>query len=382
MATQKSAAHSRSALTATQTAPTSISVAEAEPEEATPYSQALCRLEPLHPVLAGFAHRNHNQHRRAAWWRCFGMLRRNYAKLVEELVSAIAATRKNAARAARTARVKSKKRRREELVSGDLGTRGKDGLAAQELGVDVEANANVAKHATWLRDILIPKCYLAFSQLTADSQFAPLGVVLLGILAQIQAVCDTAAPRRAAPPASPRPALNITAVAEAHPPSVEDTTIVPKDESTAVLSTSEPGSKTNQGQTPPKGKKESRCEKDGGRTISREDVERVTELGKKGNETRKIKVKRDAKTANTTDRAKSSTPSKASEVTAAILPSKGQMYSAQEGGGDELVRPVKKMKIAVVAKEKERGTSDDKDKKKKKKAKKGDEFDDLFKGLF
>ncbi|TGJ86095.1 hypothetical protein E0Z10_g2659 [Xylaria hypoxylon] len=388
MATQKSAARSRSALTTTQTASTNIPVAEAGPEEATPYSRALCRLEPLQPVLVGLAHRNYNQHRCAAWWRYFGMLRRNCARLVEHLISAVAAARKNAARAAKAAKAakaKSKKRRREELASGDLGARagGKDGLTTQEPGAIMETDVNVARHAAWLRDVLVPKCYLAFSQLTADNQFAPLGVVLLGILAQIQAACDVAVPRPTAPPPSSPFARDNAAAAESPLPSIENTTMIPEDGNTAPLSAVEVGSELCDGQTPPKGKKESQSEKGEGRTISREDVEHAAELRTKANEMGKTKAKGNAKIAITNDRAKSSTPSKATEVTASMLSTKGRLYSAQEGGGDELARPAKKMKKnASVAKEKGRGMSDDKDKKKKKKPKKGDEFDDLFKGLF
>ncbi|KAI0537354.1 hypothetical protein GGR58DRAFT_352259 [Xylaria digitata] len=388
MATQKSAARSRSALTSTQTASTNAPVAEAAPEEATPHSQALCRLEPLQPVLAGLVHRNRNQHRRAAWWRYFGMLRRNCAKLVEDLISADAAARKNAARAAKAAKVKGKKRRREELAAADLGTGigGKDVVSVQGTEADVETNANVARRAPWLRDVLVPKCYLAFSQLTADNQFAPLGVVLLGILAQIQAACDIVAPRPAAPAASSPFSQDVIAADKSQLPSVENTTMDPEDGNLSALA---PKSKASESQTSREGKAEIRSEKGGGgRTISREDVERAAELHKKGTETGTVKAKnRDAAriAALTTDRARSSTPSKTPEVRASTpSSSKGQMYPTQERGEDnELARPAKKMKAAPGTEQRGKGTtSDDKNKKKKKKTKKGDEFDDLFKDLF
>ncbi|KAI2469210.1 hypothetical protein F4781DRAFT_233328 [Annulohypoxylon bovei var. microspora] len=124
------------------------------------YEEALDKLQPLQPVLRGFNHRNRNQHRRAAWWAPFGMLRRHVEKLVDELLD-LAAT---------AAKSKNKKRKR-----GDES--------------DNRAERKVRDHVKWLRDLLVPKCYIAFSQLTADNQFATLGVVLLGALAQVNAAC-------------------------------------------------------------------------------------------------------------------------------------------------------------------------------------------------
>ncbi|KAI0481676.1 hypothetical protein F4859DRAFT_475561 [Xylaria cf. heliscus] len=366
MATQKSAVRGAHTTT-TQTPSTnaSISIAEAEtPEVVAPYAQALSRLEPLQPVLAGLAHRNHNQHCRAAWWRCFGMLRRNCARLVENLVVAAAAARKNAARAAKASKAKSKKRRREELASGGpvTGAGGNDdALSVQGSGPEMET---VAGHATWVHDVLAPKCYLAFSQLTADNQFAPLGVVLLGILAQIKAACDCVAPRPAASLLSSPSAHEIQVAAE-------NLTVVP-----------EAGSTVGETQLVPEEKQESRREATGGgKAISREDVERAVEQRKKGKEAGKAKAKRDAQSVTVSDDIKAGIPMKG---TTSISSDKRQMLSAQVNNGDEGARVAKKMKTAPVIKEKARGESNDVDKtkKKKKKAKKGDEFDDLFKGLF
>lgn len=80
-------------------------------------------------------------------------------KLVENLVVAVAAARKSAARAAKAAKAKSKKRRREELASGGPGANvsGKDVLGTQGSEPEMEV---VAGHATWLHDVLAPKCYL------------------------------------------------------------------------------------------------------------------------------------------------------------------------------------------------------------------------------
>ncbi|KAI1429336.1 hypothetical protein F5Y12DRAFT_481836 [Xylaria sp. FL1777] len=394
MATKKSAV--RGALT-TNNAATVAKEPEAKVEEAaTPYAQALSRITPLQPILAGLAHRNRNQHRRAAWWRHFGMLRRNCARLADELVSADAAARKDAARAAKTARAESKKeskkRRREELASGALRTvkserEDDDDVAARGV-VAGETEGNV-RHAAWIRDVLVPKCYLAFSQLTADPQFAPLGIVLLGALAQIKAACDIAAPRPAAPVLSSPSARDVPeAAAESRPSAVESVTTIPKTGNTATLPTLEPGPKANERESTPGTKKDGRDDEGGGgKTISRADVERATAQRKKGKEAGKVKVERDKKTATSSDRAKPGASPEASGATASLPSSKRQVSSAREGeGGEEIARPAKKTKTAAVTRAREKGTNDDKDKDKKttkkKKTKKGDEFDDLFKGLF
>lgn len=103
------------------------------------YQDALDRLQPLQPVLRGFNHRNRNQHRRAAWWAPFGMLRRHVERVVDELLEAADAV---AAAAAAAAKSKSKKRRRDDGGGGG--------------GVE----RKVRGHVEWLRDILVPKCYL------------------------------------------------------------------------------------------------------------------------------------------------------------------------------------------------------------------------------
>ncbi|KAI0383066.1 hypothetical protein F5Y04DRAFT_251747 [Hypomontagnella monticulosa] len=134
------------------------------------YEDALDRLQPLQPVLHGFNHRNRNQHRRAAWWAAFGMLRRHIDKLVDELLeyTTVAAAAKS----------KSSKKRKRIDDKGE----GED-------KAEKRAEKKVRDYVEWLRDVLVPKCYLAFSQLTADNQFAALGVVLLGALAQVNAAC-------------------------------------------------------------------------------------------------------------------------------------------------------------------------------------------------
>ncbi|KAI0554209.1 hypothetical protein F4679DRAFT_579820 [Xylaria curta] len=382
MAMQKRAG--RDAQVGIQTS-SNASTAGTETQEATPYSQALSRLEPLQPVLAGLAHRNHSQHRRAAWWRCFGMLRRSCAKLAGTLVVAIAAAHRTAARAAKAARAKSRKRRREELASGAPVTVTMTAVGASDALV-VQGNRSqmeiITSHAAWLHDVLAPKCYLAFSQLAADNQFAALGVVLLGILAQVKAACDCVASGPADPLLSPPSVGKISgATAERKPLGIEGPSIVAENGNTAAVLALD--SRITASETPlaPEWQQESQKEAirgTGGKAISREDVERAAEQRKR-KETRKAE---DIQPTTKTSHAKVSTPAK--EETSILSGKRRQVPSAQVDNGDEGARPAKKMKTARVTKEKARGESndDDKNKKKKKKVKKSDEFDDLFKDLF
>ncbi|KAI0506800.1 hypothetical protein F5B22DRAFT_650448 [Xylaria bambusicola] len=343
----------------------SITEAKAEENESTPYSQALSRLEPLQPILLGIAHRNKNQHRRAAWWRHFGLLRRNCARLVEVLVEAVAVAQKNAAKAAKAAKAgkaKSKKRRREELASGNR----TDGNADVDAATGVVTDENVVRHVTWIRDVLSPKCYLAFSQLIADTQFSPIGVVLLGILAQLQAACDIAVP-----PPSPS-ALATSAVTEFQPSIIDNTLTANNIASSAAErssnqseSSAAPGE--NQGDGDEKGK---------GKTISREAVERAAAQQKRDKDSLSRKTEEKLATGKIKDipRARSKMPLAES----ATLPSQEKQAQPDE---DIPSRPAKKLKTATAATKavEEKGPKDKKTSKKK--AKKGDAFDDLFKGL-
>ncbi|KAI1180224.1 hypothetical protein F4777DRAFT_365845 [Nemania sp. FL0916] len=355
--------------------------AESQNDDATttPYSQALSRLSPLQPVLLGLAHRNSNQHHRAAWWRYFAMLRRNSARFVDVLSSAAARARRNAARAARAAaKAKSKKRRREALASDGVVMGAEDDLRA---GADDEVDAEVARHAVWLRDVLVPKCYLAFTQLTADPQFAPLGVVLLGILGQTQAACDCVAPK--APPSSSDPDVSAEA-GDIH--SVGVTTVTPTAGGTPILppksaikiTSAEPSQEDKKSQSI-------------GKLISRADVERLSsrQNAAKAEETIGTKPEKDTKRAAVTATINLKRASTPLEATSSLLASRRSLaLSTRNGGAEE--PPAKKVKTAAPearADVKDRGVvkgsgRDEKSKKKKKKAGKGDEFDDLFKALF
>ena len=124
------------------------------------YKRGLEALAPLGPLLAGFNHRNRNQHRGARWWGAFGMLRRHAAKLVDELDGAAARAARLSAAASAGRRQKTKKRRRlgrgeEEGAAGDVAA---DGGHAPVVVVAEFVRADA--RAAWFRDVLVPRCYL------------------------------------------------------------------------------------------------------------------------------------------------------------------------------------------------------------------------------
>ncbi|KAI1144090.1 hypothetical protein F5Y05DRAFT_407490 [Hypoxylon sp. FL0543] len=266
------------------------------------YEEALDRLQPLQPVLRGFNHRNRNQHRRAAWWGPFGMLRRHVDKLADELVDSAAS------------RSKSKKRKRGDDDEGG------------------RAEKKVRDHVKWLRDVLVPKCYLAFSQLTADNQFAALGVVLLGSLAQVHAVCvrlaGDAAQEQGGTSSAPEQASSIGPMT------------FPKESSGAGSSSAEPLVRLSRDGAPETPGLQ------GGGVVSRDAVARAERL-----------------------RAKDVRPKEESPA--------GKEHSRDDDDGATPVERQQKGGSRVSD-----GLSAKPPKKKKKPKKGGDEFDDLFKGLF
>ncbi|KAL1872787.1 hypothetical protein VTK73DRAFT_1337 [Phialemonium thermophilum] len=142
--------------------------------DVTVLQEVLDRLSPVLHILDGFNHRNKNQHRLSRWWAPFDMFRRAVNKLAFELQTSI-----------RRAALQSKKRKRKHIVCSDSGT---ITIVDEKLGAR-------ARH---LREHLVPRSYLAFSQLAADNQHAHLGLALLGVLAQADQALSQLAPREAA----------------------------------------------------------------------------------------------------------------------------------------------------------------------------------------
>ncbi|RYP72401.1 hypothetical protein DL771_004196 [Monosporascus sp. 5C6A] len=305
-------------------------------DNANRYRSALDELLPLRPVLAGLNHRNKNQHRAARWWGAFGMLRRHVGKLADELDAAAARFAKmlssssssTNANAGNSSSSSSKKKRK----------RGGGGGGGGETPV-VTTNPVLARadeRAKWLRDALFPKCYLAFSQLAADSQFATLGIVLLGVLAQVHAACVRLVGEAAAEP------VEAVSLLSASPPGAPAA-------ATSRSGDSNPAVAMGAGKEP------------GGTVVSREEVARAEKRRRKQQQQQQEEGGSSSRTP---------LPGRDSEDSSSTVAKEGTARSTtmtavarEEGKGEERPRPAQK-------------------KTKKKKANKGDEFDNLFKSLF
>ncbi|CCU76715.1 hypothetical protein BGHDH14_bgh05125 [Blumeria hordei DH14] len=102
-------------------------------------------------------HRNHNQHRGACWYSRFNQLRRHIARLI-----------------------------REEECCTVTCARG-----ATKNAYGQKARVALAQRIAFMRDILVPKCFVAFGNLVADSQYAALGLVLVGELSRVNCALET-----------------------------------------------------------------------------------------------------------------------------------------------------------------------------------------------
>jgi len=108
-------------------------------------------LEEIEKILHLTRHRNKNQHRLSKWWKSFSQLRRQISKLIVEL---------------------------EDLPGHPVS------LKNQEKGKSRENKSESAaeKRVEFMKGWLVPRCYLAFSGLVADNQYAALGLMLMATL--------------------------------------------------------------------------------------------------------------------------------------------------------------------------------------------------------
>ncbi|KIW47208.1 uncharacterized protein PV06_02800 [Exophiala oligosperma] len=116
--------------------------------------------------------RNKNQHRTQPWWKCLGMLRKALTKL---------------------ALLDDKEIRFRPTTTSD----GKNdstatSVDAKAVRLRFEQEALVKKErdvwVEWIRETLLPRSYVAFTSLVSDTQFANLGMVLVGVLADVTGV--------------------------------------------------------------------------------------------------------------------------------------------------------------------------------------------------
>ncbi|KAB5558378.1 hypothetical protein GE09DRAFT_1221496 [Coniochaeta sp. 2T2.1] len=143
------------------------------PPPSAPHQRALESLTAAVGILDLFAHRNRNQHRLSKWWAPFDMLRRNARKAIPDVEACVESRTKIAA-------LEAKKKKGKVIASA----REKD----EELRKKMEGRAR------WLGAEIVPRAYLAFTQLAADNQYAHLGLGLVGVLAQVNAAVEMLVP--------------------------------------------------------------------------------------------------------------------------------------------------------------------------------------------
>ncbi|TGO09235.1 hypothetical protein BTUL_0174g00180 [Botrytis tulipae] len=102
-------------------------------------------------------HRNKNQHRLSKWYISFGILRRQVSRLLSIIPEHVMESSRG--------KVKGKARERKEREEREL----------QSL-------------VKFVQEDVVPGCYLAFSQLVANNQYATLGLMLMGCLARLYKV--------------------------------------------------------------------------------------------------------------------------------------------------------------------------------------------------
>ncbi|TGO72555.1 hypothetical protein BELL_0441g00020 [Botrytis elliptica] len=102
-------------------------------------------------------HRNKNQHRLSKWYISFGILRRQVSRLLSMIPEHVMESSRG--------KVKGKARERKEREEREL----------QSL-------------VRFIQEDVVPGCYLAFSQLVANNQYATLGLMLMGCLARFYKV--------------------------------------------------------------------------------------------------------------------------------------------------------------------------------------------------
>ncbi|KAM7207406.1 hypothetical protein V8F20_002286 [Naviculisporaceae sp. PSN 640] len=150
-----------------------------------PRQKAISELEPVLHILERFHHRNKNQHRINKWWAEADMLRRQVRKLIEGLRAGLVDEERNVRMqemlAKKGSSVAVKKRKGKEQGEED-----ENGFKKDEFGI--------YERAVYIRGMLVPRAWFAFTQLVADKQFAQLGLMLLAVLAQIDQALSPFAP--------------------------------------------------------------------------------------------------------------------------------------------------------------------------------------------
>ncbi|PVH85421.1 hypothetical protein DL98DRAFT_568206 [Cadophora sp. DSE1049] len=131
-------------------------------------------------LLHLFHHRNKNQHRLSKWWKSFSQLRRQVGKLLAEVEALETCLKFSSASSSSS---KSKKRKGKDGEGSTVGGVREGGGESKYVRA---ARETVEERVEFLERWVVPKCFLAFSNVVADNQYAALGLMLMGTLARVQ----------------------------------------------------------------------------------------------------------------------------------------------------------------------------------------------------
>ncbi|KAM0281321.1 hypothetical protein ACHAQH_003589 [Verticillium albo-atrum] len=136
-------------------------------------------------ILDRFNHRHRNQHRVAKWWVQFALLRRALRRLDSAILS-----------------------HHRRLRPSSLALKGPQRPAVPRRGpTGLETSrAAITAHVRWLTLDAIPPAYIAFTQLAADGQHAPLGLLLIALVARLNVLLAALEPMPKTTEPHPRPA--------------------------------------------------------------------------------------------------------------------------------------------------------------------------------
>ncbi|KAK7902991.1 Ribonuclease MRP protein subunit rmp1 [Exophiala xenobiotica] len=142
-----------------------------------PIADPSIKLPSMKTLLDQIWARNKNQHRTQPWWKLLGILR----KAITELVIL--------------------DDRQSQLRQQATGTGTGTGIVdAKTVRTRFEQEAQIRRErdvcSERIREVLVPRCYVGFTGLVADKQFANLGVVLVGVLADVMSVVGPPTPSK------------------------------------------------------------------------------------------------------------------------------------------------------------------------------------------
>ena len=170
---------------------------ESPPKPKTAHELKVQQIHETTTLLDALWRRNRNQHRVQHWWKDLGLLRRNLKRLhglLEDVVDARAGIGTRSGRAKTEGKGTTNTRR--NATDPSASASGSDLKTSSHLLSEAQLTrlrlAHVATLETQIqnleahmREMLLPRCWVSFSQILAERTWAGLGLVLLGVVGDV-----------------------------------------------------------------------------------------------------------------------------------------------------------------------------------------------------